>query len=112
MINAGKLRHRIAIQRKTVEKNTYGEEVVVFVDRIQTWASIEPLSGREYYQANQTQSSVDHRISMRYQSGIQTYDRVKFKSGETVRYFDILSVINLEERNITLELMCKEFTSP
>jgi SPP1 family predicted phage head-tail adaptor len=78
---------------------------------IETWstfataqASIEPISGREYIAAQSTQADVSHRIRLRYLSGITPKLRVNYSS----RIFDILSVININECNRELQLMCRE----
>ena len=78
---------------------------------LETWstyatvqASIEPISGREYFAAQSTQADVTHRIRIRYFSGIVPKMRVSYNS----RIFDILSVINVGERNRELQLMCRE----
>lgn len=68
------------------------------------WVSIEPLAGRELWNAQQVQSLVTHRIRMLYRAGITSAMRVKWGS----RYFNIASVINPEEANVELELMATE----
>jgi len=67
-------------------------------------ASIEPVSGREYFAEQSTQADVTHRVYTRYVSGVVPKMRVKYGS----RVFDILSVINTRERNVELQLMCRE----
>ncbi len=103
----GDLRHRIVIQNKIVSRDSMGAEVITWEGWMSAWASIQPLSGREYFQAQQMQSVVDHKITMRYQPGIQSEMRINWNN----RNFDILSIINTEERNKELVLMVKEFTT-
>lgn len=105
MIAPGKLIHSVAIEKKVTQRDTYGAEIVTWVEVARAWASVEPLSGREYFQAQQMQASVDYRITMNYQPGIVPTMRVKWND----RGFNIRSVINTEERNIELILMCQEF---
>ena len=50
------------------------------------------------------QRNDEFRIIIRYLSGIVPKMRVKYGS----RIFDILSVINVSERNRELQLMCRE----
>ena len=66
--------------------------------------SIEPVSGREYFDAQTTQADVTHRIYLRYIAGVIPKMRMKYGA----RIFDILSVINTRERNAELQLMCRE----
>lgn len=102
-ITAGKLRHRIVIQQLAEGENDMGDIVQTWTDFAAVWASIEPLSGREYFSAQQVTSETTGRIRMRYRAGVLATMRVLF-GGQTYR---ILSVINPEERNIELELMTK-----
>lgn len=104
-MQAGRLRHRITIQYKSATtQNTAGEEVVTWAKYVDAWASIKPLRGQEYLQARQTQANVDHRIELRYQAGITPEMRVVFGS----RIFSIESVLNVDERDFLLQLMCGE----
>ncbi len=58
----------------------------------------------QHFAAQSTQADVTHRITLRYMSGITPKMRVNYNS----RIFDILSVINVGERNRELQLMCRE----
>jgi SPP1 family predicted phage head-tail adaptor len=103
-VNIGKLRHRIAIERVTETRDTDGSVIETWSTYATVQASIEPISGREYFAAQSTQADVTHRIGLRYLSGIIPKMRVKFGS----RVFEILSIININERNRELQLMCRE----
>lgn len=103
---AGILRHRVAIQSKTVVQNDYGEETVVWTDERSVWASIEPLRGREYIEAKTLQATVDHRIRMRYLADLTPVKRIRY--GE--RVFEIESVIHVREARIETQAMCREVT--
>ena len=59
---------------------------------------------REYFSAQQVQSEVTTQIWLRYLDGIMPTMRVKFGK----RTLDIVSVLNTQERNVSLQLMCKE----
>ncbi|HII3799618.1 TPA: phage head closure protein [Pasteurella multocida] len=103
-MNIGKLRHRITIQRQVNTLNEYGASVTVWRDVKTVWAEVKPLSGREYFSAQQVQSEITTQIFIRYLPGVLPTMRVKFGS----RFFEIVSVINASERDIYLQLMCKE----
>ena len=68
------------------------------------WASIEPLSGRELITAQQAGAMISHKITMRHKAGVNPKDRITH-SGRT---FEIESVRNFRERDISLELLCRE----
>lgn len=103
-MRAGDLRNRIKIQQKSVTRDTFGGETVTWTDVVTVWAAIEPISGREYYAAQQVQAEASTRIRIRYYAGITTSMRVLWGT----RYFDILSVIDIQERGREIHLMCKE----
>ncbi|ENM0054915.1 phage head closure protein [Stenotrophomonas maltophilia] len=67
---AGRLRHRVLIQQQVTTKDSDGVEQTAWVDVATVWASVEPLSAREFIQSGQTQSAVTARITMRYRDGL------------------------------------------
>jgi len=87
-----------------VTQNDYGEEVISWVDWDTVWASVEDLSGREFFEAERAGAAVSARIRMRYQSGVVEEMRAVWGS----RTFDIESVIEADQRKRELHLMCKE----
>ncbi|MGC7561340.1 phage head closure protein [Pasteurella sp. PK-2025] len=103
-MNIGKLRHRITLQKQVNTLNEYGAAVTKWGNVATIWAEIKPLAGREYFSAQQVQSEITTQIFIRYLPGVLPTMRVKFGS----RFFEIISVINANERNIYLQLMCKE----
>lgn len=102
----GKMRHRITIEQKTRVPDGaggYTESWVAFVSNVS--ASIDPVSGKEFFEAQQTQSEVSHKIRIRYKLGVLPSMRVNFKG----RIFAMTSPpINWEERNRDMLLMCSE----
>jgi len=105
-MNIGKLRHRISLQSITETQNSYGELVQTKSTKpyATVWASVEPLSGREYMDAKQINAELSHKVIIRHNSSVTPEDVVLFGSRE----FKIDSVINYEERGIYQVLMCKE----
>ncbi|MCO7458407.1 phage head closure protein [Stenotrophomonas maltophilia] len=67
---AGRLRHRVLIQQQVTTRDSDGVEQTAWVDVATVWASVEPLSAREFIQSGQTQSAVTARITMRYRDGL------------------------------------------
>ena len=103
-MNIGKLRHRITLLRQVNEVNDYGASTQTWRTVATVWAEVRPLSGREYFSAQQVQSEVTTQIWLRYIDGIKPSMKVKFGNRE----FEILSVLNTQERDVSLQLMCKE----
>lgn len=104
VMKIGELRHRITIQENISAKDSFGADTPNWTDVATVWASIEPLSGKEFFAAQQINAEINTKIIMRYRTGIKPEMRATFKD----RVFDILSVINDNERNISLVLMAKE----
>jgi len=103
-VKIGELRNRITLQEYTISKDSFGAETETWSDVAQVWASIEPLSGREYFAAQQINAQISTKVTIRYRAGIKPTMRVLFGN----RVYGILSVINTGEKNRELILMCKE----
>lgn len=105
-MQAGELRHKLDIEMERNLQDSYGQttqEWVVFYSGL--WASIEPLSGKEYFSSQQVNAEISHRIKIRYRAGIKPNMRVKFGDA---RYFNIVSVMDIKERHREIHLMCTE----
>lgn len=92
------------MQEYSSSRDSYGAEAEAWSDTAKVWASIEPLRSKEYFAAQQINAEVNTKIMLRYRTGIKPDTRVLFQN----RVFEILAVINKDERNIELVLMCKE----
>lgn len=108
MIDPGKMRHRITFQRFSGALDDFGDplqaDAANWTDVATMWAAIDPISGREFYAAEQSQSEVSHKIRCRYRTGLDTAMRITYGK----RRFKIISLIDWEERHESLLLMCKE----
>lgn len=103
-MNYGELKERVILQNKSIAKSAGGDRTITWNDVVTTWAKISPLSGREYFQAMQTQSKVQTRIIIRWRNNITPDWRVKYGA----RIFEIESVIDENNKHNYLELMCVE----
>ena len=108
MTDPGKYRHRITIQRYDGTVDAYGDvrddEDENWADIRTTWAAIDPVSGREFYAAEQSQSEVTHKIRCRYFEGLTPSDRIVHQG----RKYRIISVIDWELRHESYLIMAKE----
>ena len=105
-MNAGKLRHRVTIKRKTVARDTYGAETVTWVDVTTVYAEVKPIGGREYYGAGQTLGESTYTVLMRYRSDVIQAWRLTYGT----RTFEIQSVVP-DEKNATMILGCREISA-
>lgn len=103
-MNAGKLRHRVELQEVSGSQDSFGESLRTYATYATVWASVEPLQGRELELAQQVSAETNHKITIRYNSNVDTEHRIVFSG----RVFELTSVINPSERNEHLVLFCKE----
>ena len=105
-MGADQLRHPVKIMRRTVATDaTYGgDSTVTWVKLEDVRAEIVPLSGTELIEARQVHGKVTHRLRIRYHSEITNEHRIQFGT----RNFDIISVLNEEERRRFMTLLCVE----
>lgn len=107
-IPAGALRHRLTIQAENpTADGGGGQGADPWADPVTVatvWGRVEPLKGRERMQAMQLRGQVSHRVTIRHRPGITAQMRVLFDG----RAFNIRAVVNVEERNRILELLCEE----
>lgn len=106
-MQAGQLRHQVALQSNTPTRNDSGELVESWSTWATVWASVEPLDGREFFNAQQVTSEVTTRIRMRYRDGVTPQLRVAWRS----RIYQIHAVIRKDERDREIHLMCSEVQS-
>lgn len=64
-VATGTLRHRVLIQQQVTTRDSDGVEQTAWVDVATVWASVEPLSARDFIQSGQGQSNVTKRVTMR-----------------------------------------------
>lgn len=100
----GALRHRIIIQEETETADGQGGFTLTWSDKLEAWAAIWPFTAKEILDAMKLGLKVSHKIRMRYRSGITAKNRIKFG----IRIFNIVSLINFEERNIKLDFVALE----
>ena len=109
-MQAGRLRHEVDLQRVTVAPDAHGDQTKTWTTLATVRASIEPLSGREFVQA-QIMSDVTVRIKVRGRPDIRLTpkDRVRFTDpNHGVRLFDIRHIVDWGSRGNEWHLMCTE----
>lgn len=103
-MRAGDLRRRISIQRRNTTQDTFGQAIPTWMDVVVCWAGIEPLAGRELVTAQAVNAEITHQVVIRYRTGITPAMRVLYGT----RFFNILSILNVDERNRQLTLGASE----
>lgn len=100
----GDLRHRVTVQEAVKTPDGHKGFTVSWRDLFTAWASVKPLSGREYFTAHQMAAEITHRVKIRYRQEITVKMRIKHED----RVLNIESIIDLEEKHLVLEILCRE----
>lgn len=104
-ILAGQLRHKVLLQAKATSRSAYGDVTMVWVDKAAVWANVAPQSGREYFAAQQAQSEVSARITIRYRDDVDPTMRVLHRN----KTYNIHAVMPDDGSGLDhLTLMCSE----
>lgn len=81
-MNAGELRHRLFLQRPSTEQDAgTGQLATDWVHVAALWASVEPLSARDFIAAGGTQASIAARVVIRWRKGLATNMRLVSTDG-------------------------------
>ena len=102
-MQSGKLRHPVVLQVRTTSRD-HGSVIETWGTLASVWAEVRPLEGRELYAAQQVNAELTTQIRIRFTQNFNTINRVLFGS----RVYDVLSVVNPDERNRELVLQCRE----
>lgn len=102
-VRAGTLRHRVTIKTLSSPQNAIGEAVPTYTTSATTWAEIIPVSGRETFGRQKLRAECTHMVRMRYRAMVTT-SVIVFGA----RVFDIIEILNYDERNIRIDIQCKE----
>ncbi|MES1947436.1 phage head-tail adaptor [Salinisphaera sp. C84B14] len=104
-VSAGQLRHKITLQARQETRSDYGEVTLDWAEVASVWAHVAPQSGREYFAAQQVQSEVSTRVTIRYRDDVDATMRVTHR-GKT---YDIEAVLPDDGSGFDhLTLMCAE----
>ena len=109
-MKAGKLRHRVIVEKDEGEnQDAQGHVTHDWQEFTTRWAAVEPIGGRELWNARQNQPDLTHRVRMRFDkktNEITADMRINFGG----RYLHLLEPPRKiqEERNIELEFLCRE----
>jgi SPP1 family predicted phage head-tail adaptor len=108
-VNSGKYRHIVTFQKKTIERNPYGENTDVWTDFLTVRVGIFPISGKELLAAMVVNGEATTRINMRYIPNVKIDSTMRVIFGE--RIFEIIAPpINFQESNVEMQILCKERT--
>src|SRR5918992_2353622 len=102
-MRAGTLKDRVTLQQNTPTQDAGGAPVDSWADVATVWAAIEPLTGREFFDAARVVADVTHRLRIRYRADVTE----KMRAIQGSRTFDISAVLEVGRRR-ELHLMARE----
>ena len=103
-VPAGALRHRLTLEERATMDDGGGGFAENWDAVATLWGAIRPVRGDEQVETGRLAGNVSHIITLRYRDGVQP--EMRFRRGE--RIFDILAVIDPDERQAWLRCSCAE----
>lgn len=103
MLPAGEKTELLAHVRDEITRDTDGSEIRTPATLGTYWASVRPLSGREFLAAQQTQSAVAWKVEMDYTAEIRQEDRFEWDG----RVLQVVAVLP-DKRDWVTRCMCSE----
>ena len=111
-MRSGDLKHKIIIQDKTSTSDGMGGFSYTWKDLYPTRAAIWPIKAKERLDAMKLELQVDHRIRIRHPRTFEITADMRVKWFDHIakvnKYFNVFSIINVDKRNVLLELLCSE----
>lgn len=106
MLKIGRLRHRVTIQSATLTQSaTTGAMTPTWGDVATVWASIEPISAKEFAQSGAEVNRITTRIIIRYRPDVSEDMRLYHPSTNT--YYNIEGILTDKDSNLEyLTLPC------
>lgn len=106
MIDSGRMRERVTLQRPVDRQNEFGEATLEWEEAAVVWANVMNLTARDYFAAQQSGTLATHRITIRYYADIQPTWRILWRG----RMMEITSISEREFRRLH-EIIAKEVVS-
>jgi len=98
------LRHRITIEQPANSSDGEGGMVAGWVKVGVTWASVDPISAKQKTDFSSISTEITHLVKVRGNVICKDTYQLQFDG----RTFEILTVENIQERDILKIIMCKE----
>ena len=112
-MRGGRLRHLITIEKVT-ETRSGADVVETWSTHTEQWARVRPATGRELFTSQQRWPEIDTIIEMRgnlktreITSKMRAVLSDNHVTPSTQKIFNILAVLDREERGIEIKLICR-----
>jgi SPP1 family predicted phage head-tail adaptor len=98
------MRHRVVIEAVVRTADGGGGASETWASVADVWAAIRPTSGDERLAGEAISGHVSHAIHIRHRDGVVPAMRIR----HGLRLFEILAVIDVDERRRRLLCLCRE----
>ena len=105
IIHAGELRHRVVFLQKQVQVKS-GVSTTQWLAAFTCWCKVEPLSGREFWQAAAVNRENEVRFTIRYRNDVLPIMRILLQN----KHYDITTVLDVDNRHSMLEILARSVT--
>ena len=106
-MRVGQLRTRMQLQEPVEVTGAEGEIDRAWLTVRGCWGDVEPLSGREYWMAQQVKSDVTHKVRVRYDRTITDKHRLLLGQYDNGPVLNIAAVLP-DQKKAFMDLLCKE----
>lgn len=103
-MKAGTLNRYVSVQQPPGTDDMGGPLDGPWTEVTKAWASIEPITGREYHAAQAERSGVTHTINMRFMAFQSNWRIVDLGDGEI---YEVLGRMNMDTADKQLRLMAR-----
>lgn len=103
MANINEMKSRIKIYRQNYTSNGFGGNILTWTEVDEVWCKITPLNSKEEIAYKQIYATASYKINMRYRPDVNNDFRLYYGH----RYYNILSVVDLNNLRDELEIVCE-----
>lgn len=107
MLNIGRLNRKVTFQKREVVTDEMGQEVNTgFADYKTVWATVSPLRGAEFWEAQKVRADEYYKITIRWKSWVTPDMRIKLHDG---RLLNITGISDPDYTHEYLEILATEY---
>ncbi len=106
ILDPGSLRHQIAFQVPNYNKGDSGEDVPDWMTTVQTRGCFNSIKAKKFFASDRENVEKVYPVEMRWQTGIEATMQMLYAA----RTFEVLTVVDVEERHRVLYLQVRELT--
>lgn len=103
-MDIGELNRRVEILKYFVKRDAYGGEDGRWLPVGRVWAKIEPVSGTEYFTAQQVSAETVTKITIRFYAGLDVMHRIRYAD----KLYEIIGISDADTAHRWTVINCKE----